>query len=55
MNTLSPVISKGTMNACNFEAFIVISSQHNVLLQGETGLVATWLKVHSVKLEGHRF
>jgi len=49
------IISKCTMNACNFEAIRVLFKLHNVTLQGETGLVATWLKVHSVKLEGYRF
>ena len=39
------------MNACSFEAFRVLFKLNNVTLQGETGLVATWLKVHSVKFE----
>jgi len=45
------IISKYTMNACSFEAFRVIFKLNNVALQGETGLVATWLQVHNVKLE----
>jgi hypothetical protein len=36
-------------------AILKHSELYNVMLQGETGFVATWLEAHSVKLEGYRF